>query len=455
MQRFEQVCFEKKPFGKSHSMNLHTRKSGPTRAVAVFIHGLMGSGYGTWNKWPALLFDGDDSPAVDVAMYYYPSALKAAWRLRPGADIDVQAQQLAEHLKELSDEYDEIFLIAHSLGGLVAEAAVSLYLNDLVVREPTCPPVSPVAAIFLMASPVGGSGKALLVFSLFFRDVRRLRLLSKEQARFADFFNSYVQVQCLASEGKYRFIIPRYAGVATLDVAVSPTSASGNLPGEQRRLFRGTHFSVAKPKSATDPQHVWLLESMNDVQEMRAQWRRNAKQKKLAAVVKEDDASGIFVTRLEGERRKSTWDIIYNRVRADASRSYVEVLDYSQVKAGTSVDLLITMNQASGVIEGAPASRSIIAGAVEAFEAGSVSSVGICPVGEQYAEAEAKVEAMLPATLKNQFYIEGANDDGGIGAVIAGWIDALLHLHPFRQSVARRQGPLQLNYDAYEEAEEL
>jgi pimeloyl-ACP methyl ester carboxylesterase len=455
MQRFKQNSFIKKPFGKSHSMNLHQRRAGSARTVVVFVHGLNGSGYGTWKAWPRFLFEGESGfPLIDVAVFYYPSLLKAAYRLQPGANIDLQAQQLAEHLQELSEEYDEIYLIAHSLGGLVAEAAVSLYLNDLVIRERDCLPVSPIAAIFLMASPLGGSGKALLLFS-FFRDVRRLRLLSKEQARYAQFFNSHVQVQCLASEGKYRFIVPRYAGIATLDVAVSPTSASGSIPGEQRRQFRGTHFSVVKPKSPTDPQHAWLLASMRDVQEMRAQWHRNAKQKKLAMVVKEDSASDIFITRLEGERRRSAWDIVYNKVRAEASTSYVDVLDYSHVKAGTKVDLLITLNHASSVIEGAQTSKHVVFGAVEAFESGAAASVGICPVGQEYREAEAAVDNWLPAGVKNKFYIEGADDDDGISEVIGGWIDALLHRHPSRQSIRSRHRILRLTYDAYEEAEEL
>ncbi|MFJ3697554.1 esterase/lipase family protein [Streptomyces sp. NPDC090052] len=455
MQRFKQDSFTKEPFGKSHSMNLHKRRARSPHTVTVFVHGLNGSGYGTWKAWPKILFDGQgEFPPTDVAMFYYPSLFKAACRLQLGANIDLQAQQLADHLQELSEEYDEIYLVAHSLGGLVAEAAVSTYLNKLGMRERDSLPVSPIAAIFLMASPLGGSGKALLLFSVF-RDVRRLRLLSEEQARYAQFFNSYVQVQCLASEGNYRFIVPRFAGIATLDVAVSPTSASGSIPGEQRRQFRGTHFSVVKPKSPMDPQHTWLMASIRDVQEMRAQWHRNAKQKKLATVLQDDSASDIFITQLESERRKSAWDIIYNRVRAEASTSYVDVLDYSHVKAGTKVDLLIAVNRASGVIEGTQMSKQLVVGAVEAFESGATASVGICPVGEERIEAEAEVNNWLPSRVKNKFYIEGANDDEGIGEVIGGWIDALLHRHPSRQSNRSHQNSLRLPYDAYEEAEEL
>ncbi|WP_329265630.1 alpha/beta hydrolase [Streptomyces sp. NBC_01478] len=436
-------------------MHLHTRPSGPTKAVAVFIHGLNGSGYGTWNAWPRLLFEGGDgTPSMDVAIYDYPSLLRAVRYLRLGADIDVQARQLADHLAELSNEYEEVYLVAHSLGGLVAESAVSIYLQDAQSKDATCLPVSPVAAIFLMASPMGGSGKALFFLS-FFRDVKRLRLLSKEQARYADFFNSYVQVQCLASEGKYRFIVPRYAGIATLDIAVSATSASGALPKEQKQQFKGTHFSVVKPKEATDPQHVWVLQRMRDVQDIRAQWYRNEKQKKMSAVLEDGSTPDFFVTQLEGERRSSEWEIIYNAVRADTSTSYVEVVDYNYVRAGTKVDLLITLNDASGVMDEKSASKRVVVQAVDSFEKGRVASVGICPVGERHSEAESEVGKWLPSALQNKFYIEGSHDSGGIGQVISRWIDACLHSHPVRQSERSQRGLLQLNYDAYEEAEDL
>ncbi|MEV0554066.1 alpha/beta hydrolase [Streptomyces sp. NPDC050597] len=455
MRRLRQVVFEKVRFDDGHSIHLHTRPSGPSKSVAVFIHGLNGSGYGTWKKWPEFIFEGrGETTPMDVAVYDYPSLLRAVLRLRRGADIDIQAHQLSEHLQELSKEYEEIYLIAHSLGGLVAEAAVSLYLQDLLVKDGNCLPISPIAAMFMMASPLKGSGKALLLLS-FFRDVKRLRLLSKDQARYGDFFHSYVQIQCLASEGKRRFIVPRYAAIATHDVAVSSTSASESLPEDQRKRFTATHFSVVKPRNPNAPQHVWLLQSIWDAQEMRAQWYRNAKQKNLTTVLDESSQSAFFVTQLEGEYRESDWDVIYNRVRVESSTSYVEVVDCTHVKAGTKVDLRIAVNRAAGVIAGAQPSRQVVLEAVGALEKGVVTSVGICSVGEKYSEATSEVRRWLSPEHVNKIYVDGVDDDSGIGAVLKKWIDALVHSHPIRQIARSQQRVLQLNYDAYEEAEEL
>ncbi|MFI1573478.1 alpha/beta fold hydrolase [Streptomyces anulatus] len=455
MQRLRQHRFERVKFDDSHSMHLHTRPPGPSRSVAVFIHGLNGSGYGTWKAWPEYVFDGyDDSPPMDVAIYDYPSLLRATLRLRRGANIDVQAEQLAEHLKELSSEYQEIYLIAHSLGGLVAEAAVTIYLRGLLARDEKCIPVSPIAAMFMMASPLKGTGKALLLLS-FFSDVRRLRLLSQGQAKYGDFFHSYVQIQCLASEGRYRFIVPRYSAVATHDLAVSATSATDGLPEDQRRYFTGTHFSVVKPTGPSAPQHSWILQSIKDVQEMRTQWHRNAKQKRLASVLEEPSSSEFFVTQFEGEYREVDWDVIYNTVRNESSTSYVAVVDCAHVKAGTKVDLRIAVNRSSGVMAGTEAAKKVVLDAIDAVKIGVATSAGVCSVGENHAEAVSEVRKWLPPEQVNKVYVSGAGNEADIGPVLKKWIDALVHRHPLRQSAQAKQRLLQLSYDPYEEAEEL
>ncbi|MET9051554.1 alpha/beta hydrolase [Streptomyces bacillaris] len=434
-------------------MNLHTRPLGPSRSVAVFIHGLNGSGYSTWKAWPQCVFDGyGDSPPMDVAIYDYPSFLRAALRLRRGADIDVQAEQLAEHLRVLSNEYEEIFLIAHSLGGLVAEAAVTIYLESLLSRDEGCIPVSPIAAMFMMASPLKGTGKALFLLS-FFRDVRQLRLLSQRQARYADFFHSHVQIQCLATEGAYRFIVPRYAGVATHDVAVGPTSATDGLPRDQRRYFTGTHFSVVKPTGPSAPQHTWVLQCIKNVQEARIQWHRSAKQKQLTSVLEELPSSDFFVTQFEGEYRDVDWDVIYNRVRNESSTSYVEVVDCAHVKPGIKVDLRIAVNRSSGVMAGDDASKRVVFDAIDAVEIGIATSAGVCSVGKGYTEAVSEVRKWLPSEQAKNIYVDGADDEAEIVPLLKKWIDALVHRNPRWQSARPQKRLLQLSYDAYEEEE--
>lgn len=442
--------FKKTPFGKHHSLNLHAHTSRKSKAVAVFVHGLNGSGYGTWKNWPKLVFEDPDSP-MDVALYYYPSFFRAVRHLQRGADIDVQAEQLTEHLEKLGRRYSEVYIIAHSLGGLVAEEAVSLYLQKLLVHDGTHPAVTPIAAIFLMASPRSGSGKALFPFWIF-RDVYRLRHLSKEHARSSSFFSSNVQVQALASTGGYRFLLPRYAGIATLDVAVSSTSASGSIPEVQQQRFKGNHFSVVKPSRKDDPQHLWLLQSVKAVREIRTQWGRDERHRHLNDV-RDFEAPPFIVTKMRGEYRRSDWDALYTEVRQSASRPYADVIDHEELKPGTKIDLLITINDSANVLSGVTASKRVVDRAIEDFEAGRITTAGICPIGARYSAAEAEVRKWLNQTTEAQFYVEGSADMEGLRDRLTQWIDVVMLRHPDRQ-LRNQYTRVALNqFDNYEEVE--
>lgn len=442
--------FRKTPFGKHHSLNLHAHTSRKSKAVAVFVHGLNGSGYGTWKNWPKLIFEDPDFP-LDVALYYYPSLFRAVRHLQRGADIDVQAEQLAEHLEKLSRKYSEVYIVAHSLGGLVAEEAVSLYLQRLLVQDGTHPAATPIAAIFLMASPRSGSGKALFPI-WFFRDVYRLRHLSKEHARTSSFFSSNVQVQALASTGGYRFLLPRYAGIATLDIAVSSASASGSIPEEQRQRFKANHFSVVKPSNRDDPQHVWLLQSIKEVQEIRTQWARDEKHKNLNDV-REFESPPFIVTKMRGEYRRSDWDTLYTEVRQSSSRPYADVIDHEELKPGTKIDLLITINESANVLAGMAASRRVVDRAIADFETGRIATAGICPIGAGHLDAETEIRKWLSQTTETQFYVEGSADMEELRERLTQWIDVVMLRHPDRQLRNQHTRVTLTQFDSYEEVE--
>ncbi|MFI8866822.1 putative lipase [Streptomyces sp. NBC_01696] len=443
--------FERSPFGKHHSLNLHKHESNKPDTVIVFVHGLNGSGYGTWKSWPKIVFDNKDNPC-DVAIYYYPSLFRALPKLQRGADISVQAEQLASHLKDLSRNYQNIYIIAHSLGGLVAEEAVTIYLQSSLLSKEQQSAVTPISAIFLMASPRSGSGKALRAFSFLFRDVNRLRLLSREHARISGFFESHVQVQAVASSGNYRFLLPRYAGLATLDVAVSPTSASGGIPEGQRHRFTGTHFSVVKPDDMNSPQHQWLMEKIGEVREVRRQWNRNEKRKEMSTV-HIGDSQPFVVTSLRGEFRRSEWDIIYNEVRSSSSTPYADVIDHQSLESETKIDLLITVGDSTNIIRADETAKAAIDAAVNDFESHKVRTAGICPIGPQFTEAEGQVRKWLTgSTASSEFYVEGVEDTEILRALLARWIDAVMHRNPHRQlRQHQRYNPTALsNFDDYE-----
>ena len=126
MNARNQWRFKKFRFDEAR-LNLHCHR-GDLRAkrLIVFVHGLNGGGYHTWGKFPQFVFDDPLRDPVDVALFDYFSGLRRRIFERP--PVPVIAQILTERLQDLSKDYDEIFIIAHSLGGLISTDTLRNYI---------------------------------------------------------------------------------------------------------------------------------------------------------------------------------------------------------------------------------------------------------------------------------------------------------------------------------------
>ena len=89
------------------------------RKAIVFVHGFTGSCRETWGNFPNLLHTDEDLSSFDIHSWGYPSGFfgKQPTTQRVG-------QQLKTHLANALSQYDEIYLISHSLGGLVVQNMV-------------------------------------------------------------------------------------------------------------------------------------------------------------------------------------------------------------------------------------------------------------------------------------------------------------------------------------------
>jgi hypothetical protein len=72
------------------------------------------------------LFDDQSRDPVDVALFDYFSGLRRRILQRP--PVPWIARILTERLQELSRDYDEIFIVAHSMGGLISMDALRSYI---------------------------------------------------------------------------------------------------------------------------------------------------------------------------------------------------------------------------------------------------------------------------------------------------------------------------------------
>jgi hypothetical protein len=118
--------------------------------LILFVHGFNGDANDTWcnangNLFPSLLLENDYlNEHFDVASYNYFTTLfnlfadskEKSRRIRDfirnrtpknerNLDIDELSNNLSNHLRFTLDQYDNIYIIAHSMGGLVTKSLIS------------------------------------------------------------------------------------------------------------------------------------------------------------------------------------------------------------------------------------------------------------------------------------------------------------------------------------------
>ena len=121
-----------------------------SNSLILFIHGFTGDAEETWtNKngqsFPVLLLkNGYISEHFDVASYNYFTTLldlfadskekyrriknfirKITHKKERNLDIDELASNLSNHFRITLNQYDNIYIVAHSMGGLVAKCLIA------------------------------------------------------------------------------------------------------------------------------------------------------------------------------------------------------------------------------------------------------------------------------------------------------------------------------------------
>lgn len=132
--------------------------------ITVFVHGIFGSSRETWGATPAQLVTSPLFSAFDYASYGYGS------RIVELREPELFVDQLILWIRTHLSAYENIFFIAHSMGGLFVRHAIANMLknpddNSLVRRIRRC---------IMVAAPVTGSTKAKLLNRIpFLRTINR------------------------------------------------------------------------------------------------------------------------------------------------------------------------------------------------------------------------------------------------------------------------------------------
>jgi hypothetical protein len=172
-------------------------------------------------------------------------------------ELEVEAKVLADTLRDLvqlqgADTYSTIILTGHSMGGILARAAV----RDLIHRNEGRT-LAAVKALFLLATPQAGSLRVFRWLQWFSADMRALAPHGWLVTSIAEIFTDRV-VGEEAHAGHSHFVIPSYVVAAAEDRWVDLFSAGVNVPSERRRTVRGSHKSPVKPRTKNDDAYRWV-----------------------------------------------------------------------------------------------------------------------------------------------------------------------------------------------------
>ena len=382
-----------------------------------------------------MMFEGTHGPHIDVAVFDYRSGLRA-WK-KGGANLTAQVSRLKSTLQSLTDDYkySEIYIAAHSLGGIISEAAIQKLFHGLNKKS-----VTSLAAVVLFASPRAGSGWATFPA---FREAWWLKRFSKQVTEAEEYYSTHIEGRASPAADLSRFFLPHYACIASDDRFVSRFSAQLGVPGNQCLPLEGTHKSIATPDSGNHPQVRWLNKVIKETDSLRTYART-----RLAQASRKNSA--VIVSELRPGVHGTDWENIYHAVRKQLSNEFISVED-RQSHPGRPVDIVITVRSAEIIVQSnSPAHDPILNVYAEYVGRNGELFVGICAVGEFWQKASEFIAQWLPGNLERGFYIRGVLDDSGVYEVIFKWMEAVIQRNSRMQGGSRINRLLTLPPDPYE-----
>lgn len=245
---------------------LHTPVA--SQKLIVFVHGFTGDPFATWTNqsgvsWADLIKDDEQLRDFTVWVHHYDTPL-----LERTSTIEETATRFLRRLKDerTFDKFQEIYFIAHSMGGLVVKRA----LADLN-RETEIDRLRKIKAVLFLSTPSQGTSLAQLASLLSLnpqvRDIEPANLNSYLQSienqwqnLMRDRGNRPFPKSYCAYETK-----PTYGGIVIVDRVSAITFCDDNMfpvPVD--------HRNIAKPRDAQSDIYRWaqarLLETSRLVQ---------------------------------------------------------------------------------------------------------------------------------------------------------------------------------------------
>jgi esterase/lipase len=229
-------------------------------AAVLFVHGLGGS-YWTWNKFSVHLeaeWKEADSFGLEYdefyqnqGFFYTTPVLRSftkLWKIFTGPGIENLSDHLRTVIKEVCDEYENVIIVAHSMGGLVARKYI---VNELQETKT----VGKVKALITYATPHQGSiwSNYFMIACNFMFFILNYSPKTKQISQLSK-NNSFInQLNTSWSNLRVEDKIDFKRVVGLVDWVVDIESSSFKNDPNVSAIANKNHFTIIKPVRHKDP----------------------------------------------------------------------------------------------------------------------------------------------------------------------------------------------------------
>lgn len=215
--------------------------------LVLFVHGLGGRAEATWGKFPGLISADTELSHLRIAHYSFPTGVLSLPFLSKRSSILTLAEGLHTQIKATVTKEEDVVLVCHSLGGLIAKQ----YIIDRLMQGTD----SRVSRVFFYATPHNGSRLADIARYISWRDPQ-LRNLCKD----SDLLRSIAQSWTYVKAGER--VLVHYI-VAAQDRVVSEESSRGAWGNPSIEVLPNKdHRSSVKPLSSDDLSYSIFRQAM-------------------------------------------------------------------------------------------------------------------------------------------------------------------------------------------------
>jgi pimeloyl-ACP methyl ester carboxylesterase len=291
--------------------------------LLLFIHGFSGEAGATFGTIPEMLMndsrmDGWDMKPFGYSQYVTPEMGKEVWA--GVEDIDRISANLCTSVKYKFDKYDRIAIVAHSLGGLIAQRAI-LDFKEVYRNK--------VSHLILLGTPNAGISPVKL--KKLWND--KYQEMSSE----GDFIQTLRKDWSNRYDEEYPFKLKVVAAIEDEFVAID--SCYSPFSSEHHVTIEGKHLSMVKPKDENDDCYSLIQSTLTD-SEFHQQYTNkeeiNIALGKYDVVVKqlltrkdELDAAGLkrLIFSLEGlDRREEALQILNEHPKAQEDTDLMGII---------------------------------------------------------------------------------------------------------------------------------